>query len=134
MFFLLFRYVYSTSQEKAPSECYLLDVVFSFYSAIASTPHHSTSHFHLDTHTGLENHYTNYETHSGFITVLRLANMEMRTENVHDISIFFQLWNEVLADVKGEPGYHFNLTRFMCDSAGANFQGIQCIYGQLAAY
>ncbi len=69
-------------------------------------------------------------THS----VVWLANMEMRTENVYDISIFFQLWNEVLADVKGEPGYHFNLTRFMCGSAGANFQGIQCIYRQLAAH
>ena len=61
--------MYSTSQDKAPSECYLLDVVSSFYSTIVSTPHHGTSHFHLDKHTGLENHYTNFETHLGFITI-----------------------------------------------------------------
>ena len=33
-----------------------------------STPHCSTLHFHIDIQTSIENHYTNFKIHSGFVT------------------------------------------------------------------
>ena len=50
--------------------------------------------------------------------MLRLASMEMKSENTSDISIFFTLFNEVLEQVSGLKGYKFNL-RCLCVKRGA---------------
>ena len=60
--------------------------------------------------------------------VLRLANMELHTENMQDITIFFTLFNEVLAKVSGKEGYKFNPRAFICDEGGANFTGLKEVY------
>ena len=69
--------------------------------------------------------------HPATHSIICLANMEMRTENVRDISIFFTLWNEILGKVKGDLHYKFNPTTFMCDAAGANIQALQQVYGEM---
>ena len=43
--------------------------------------------------------------HGPMREMLRLASMEMRSENINDISIFFTLFNEVLEQVSGIKGY-----------------------------
>lgn len=68
--------------------------------------------------------------HPAMRKILRLASMEIRTENSEDIAIFFRLFNEVLAKEKGEPGYKFNPRCFVCDEGGANYKGIALVYGQ----
>jgi hypothetical protein len=69
--------------------------------------------------------------HPATHAIIRLANMEMRSENATDIARFFTMWNQILAKVKGEEGYKFNPKKFMCDSAGANMQAIKRVYGEL---
>ena len=62
--------------------------------------------------------------------MLRLASMEMRSENTNDISIFFTLFNEVLEEVSGIKGYKFNLRCFMCDEGDANYRAVREVYGE----
>ena len=46
--------------------------------------------------------------HGPMQEMIRLASMEMQTENSNDIAIFFQLFNEILEKVSGIPNYKFN--------------------------
>ena len=46
--------------------------------------------------------------HPAMRKMLRLASMEIRSENYRDIALFLTLFNEMLATVKNEPGYRFN--------------------------
>ena len=61
---------------------------------------------------------------------IRLASMEMRSENTNDISTFFMLLNEVLREVTGKEDYMFNPRCFMCDEGGANYNAIKKVYGE----
>ena len=61
--------------------------------------------------------------------VLRLANMEMRSEKTEDVSIFFTLFNEILEKVTGKNSYKFNPRCFVCDG-GANFTGQKEVCGE----
>lgn len=67
--------------------------------------------------------------HPAIRKLIRLASMEMRTENTHDIYVFFTLFNEILAKEKGVPGYKFNPRGFMCDAAGPNLNALTKVYG-----
>ena len=62
--------------------------------------------------------------------IRRLVNMEMWTKNSEDISIFFDLFNEVCTKVTGKPGYKFNARALVCDEGWANFKAIKKIYGE----
>ena len=62
--------------------------------------------------------------------MLRLASMEMRSENTNDILIFFTLFNEVSEQVSGIKGYKFNLRCFMCDEGSANYRAVKEVYGE----
>ena len=62
--------------------------------------------------------------------MLRLASMEMKSENTNDISIFFTLFNEVLEQVSGIKGYKFNLSCFMCDERGTNYRAVREVHGE----
>ena len=62
--------------------------------------------------------------------VIRLANMEMQSENTADISVFFILFNEVLQYASGDKDYKFNPSAFVCNEAGTNFCGIKEVYGE----
>ncbi len=48
-------------------------------------------------------------------------------EKTESISLFLKLWNEVLAEVKGEKGYKFNPCGIVCDNAGAMENAVQDI-------
>ena len=61
--------------------------------------------------------------------MLRLASMEMRSENTNDISKFLTLFNEVLEQMSGIKGYKFNLRCFMCDEGGANYIAVRSVWG-----
>ena len=60
-------------------------------------------------------HFALWLIHGPMREMLRLASMEMRTENMNDISIFFTPFNEVLQKVSGIEGCKFNPQCFMCD-------------------
>ena len=67
--------------------------------------------------------------HPAMKKILRLASMEIRSENHQDITLFFRLFNEILSTVKEEPNYKFNPRYFVCDEAGANYKAITQVYG-----
>ena len=73
--------------------------------------------------------FTLWMFHPTLRKVLRLANMELHTENTKDITIFFTLFNEVLAKFSGKERYKFNPRAFICDEGGANFIGLKEVYG-----
>ena len=56
--------------------------------------------------------------------------MEVKGEKSENVVLFWRLFNEVLAEVKGESGYQFNPCGWITDEAGANFNGIGTVYGQ----
>ena len=62
--------------------------------------------------------------------VMRLATMETERENTECFSLFLTIWNNLLAEVSGIPGYKFNPRGIMCDEAGCNFNAIEKVFGQ----
>ena len=56
--------------------------------------------------------------------VIRLASMDIRTENTKDIALFFTLFNGILQKESGYPEYKFNPCYFLCDEGGANHKSI----------
>ena len=59
----------------------------------------------------------------------RLATMDCKKESMDMIALFFETFNEALAEVVGEKGYKFNLSMICMDEAGANLQGLRKVYG-----
>ena len=68
--------------------------------------------------------------HLGMWRMRHLATMDVEKENKDMVVLFFQLFNKVLAEYKGEPGYKFNLMMICCDEAGANWQAIREVYSE----
>ena len=62
--------------------------------------------------------------------VIRLASMDLRTENSKDVALFFTLFNEMLQKAIGKPDYKFNPCYFLCDEGGANHNAIKIVYGE----
>ena len=60
--------------------------------------------------------------------VIRLARMDLRTENSKDIALFFTLFNEMLQKVTGKPDYKFNPCYFLCGEGGAKHKAIKIVY------
>ena len=61
--------------------------------------------------------------------IVRLASMELRSENTQSIKICLQLFNEILEKVTGKEGYKFNPRTFLCDENSANYKAVKEIYG-----
>ena len=74
--------------------------------------------------------FTLWLVHGPMQKMIRLANMEMWTENSNDIAIFFQLFNEILETVSGMPNYKFNPRCFLCNKGGANYKVVKIVYGE----
>ena len=55
--------------------------------------------------------------------------MESEREDTESITLFFNLFNEVLTAVSGINNYKFNPIR-MCEEAGADFLGIEAALGK----
>ena len=68
--------------------------------------------------------------HPAMKQVLRLASMELRSENYVEIANFFIMFNNMLAQEKGEIGYKFNPRYFVCDEGGANYKALRHVYGE----
>ena len=68
--------------------------------------------------------------HSSKREMICLTSMEMCTENVEDIMLFFRLFNEILQKVTGNDKYKFNPRCFLCDEAGANYKTIKLVRGE----
>ena len=62
--------------------------------------------------------------------VIRLASMDIRTENTKDIALFFNFFNEILQKVSGNPEYKFNPCYFLCNEGDANHKAIKTVYGE----
>ena len=61
---------------------------------------------------------------------MHLATMEAKRENTDCFTLFLTLWNNLLAELSGIPGYKFNLQGIMCNKAGCNFNPIESVYGK----
>ena len=59
----------------------------------------------------------------------RLATMDCKKESTDMIALFFETFNDALAEVVGKKGYKFNLSMICMDEAGANLQGLRKVYG-----
>ena len=68
--------------------------------------------------------------HPAMKQILRLASMELRSENYLDISLFLCLFNEMLAEISDRLGYKFNPQYFVCDEGGANYKAVHEVYGE----
>ena len=63
----------------------------------------------------------------------RIATMEVKGETSENCAKFWEILNEMMAEIKCQPGYKFNPKHFITDEAGANFNGIIAAYGQAGA-
>ena len=66
--------------------------------------------------------------HMAMHRILRLAMMEVKSESTHEISIFWELFNEILSEIKGR-NYKFNPKSIMVDENGANYCAIRNVFG-----
>ena len=71
--------------------------------------------------------------HPPLAKLIHLANMEIRSENTNDITIFFELFNEILQKETKNPEYKFNPHTFVCDESGANYNTIRNVFGETVA-
>ena len=60
--------------------------------------------------------------------ILRLAMMEVKSESTKEISLFWQLFNDILTEIKGK-NYKFNPKSIMVDENGANYCAIRKVFG-----
>ena len=54
--------------------------------------------------------------------------MEVKNESTHEITVFWELFNEILNDIKGRD-YTFNPRAIMVDENGATYCAIQKVFG-----
>ena len=60
--------------------------------------------------------------------ILRLARIEVKSESTHEISIFWDLFNEILSEIKGR-NYKFNPKSIMVDENSTNYCTIRKVFG-----
>ena len=74
---------------------------------------------------GCHSRCTGYKTlalfvyHMAMHRILRLATMEVKSKSTKEISLFWELFNEILSKIKGK-NYKFNPKSIMVDENGAN--------------
>ena len=59
-----------------------------------------------------------------------LAVMDTPREHSDDIEIFFDTFNKALGDYLNEPEYIWDPFLIMMDHKGANFEALECVYGE----
>ena len=60
--------------------------------------------------------------------ILRLAMMEVKSKSTKEISLFWELFNDILTKIKGKK-YKFNPKSIMVDENGANYCAIRKVFG-----
>ena len=71
--------------------------------------------------------------HPQLAKLICLANIEIRSENTNDITIFFELFNEILLKEMKNPECKFNPCTFVCDDSSANYNAIRNVFGETVA-
>ena len=66
--------------------------------------------------------------HTAMHHILRLATREVKTKLTHEITIFWELFNEILSDNRGRD-YKFNPRAIMVDENGVNYCAIRKVLG-----
>ena len=66
--------------------------------------------------------------HMAMHHIFRLAMMEVKSESTHEISLFWELSNEILSEIKGR-NYKFNPKSIVVDENGANYYAIRNVFG-----
>ena len=66
--------------------------------------------------------------HPAMWHILRLSTMEVTNESTCEITVFWELFSEILNDIKGRD-YKFNLSAIMVNENGANYCAIQKVFG-----
>ena len=56
--------------------------------------------------------------------------MEVRSEKTEELTIFWELLNEMLEHLTKKPGYKFNPNYIMFDEGGANFTSVDSVFGE----
>ena len=69
-----------------------------------------------------------FVSHPTMWCILRLATMEVKHESTCEITVFWELFNEILSDIKGRD-YKFNPRVIIVDENGANYCAIQKVFG-----
>ena len=83
---------------------------------------------------GCHSRCTGYKTlalfvyHTAMCHMLRLAMMEGKSESTQEISLFWELFNEILSEIKGK-NYKVNSKSIMVDENGANYCTIRKVFG-----
>ena len=83
---------------------------------------------------GCHSRYTGYKTlalfvyHMAMHRILRIAMMEVKSESTKEISLFWELFNDILSEIKGKK-YKFNPKSIMVDENGANYCTIRKVFG-----
>ena len=83
---------------------------------------------------GCHSRCTGYKTlalfvyHTAMHHILSLATMEVKSESTKEISLFWELFNEILSEIKGK-NYKFNPKSIMVDENGANYCTIRKVFG-----
>ena len=72
-----------------------------------------------------------YVYHPLLRKIIRLASMEVNVEDSEAIQIFWTLFNEVIAEYKGDPSYKFNPLGWCADEAGSNWEGLFRVFGDV---
>ena len=60
--------------------------------------------------------------------ILRLTTMEVTSKSTHEITIFWELFNEILINIKGRD-YKFNLRAIMVNENSDNYCVIRKVFG-----
>ena len=83
---------------------------------------------------GCHSQCVGYKTHTLFIYhpamqhILTLALMEVKNESTCEIIVFWELFSEILSDIK-DRDYKFNPRAIMVDENGVNYCAIQKVFG-----
>ena len=83
---------------------------------------------------GCHSRCTGYKTlalfvyHTAMHRILRLATIEVKSKLTKEISLFWELFNEILSKIKGK-NYMFNPKSIMVDENGANYCAIRKVFG-----
>ena len=68
--------------------------------------------------------------HTPMRRIICLASMEVRSEKTEELTIFWELLNEMLEQLTKKPGYKFNPNYIMFDEGGANFTSVDGVFGE----
>ena len=71
--------------------------------------------------------------HTTMQHILRLATMEVKNESTCEITVFWELFSEILIDIKGRD-YNFNPRAIMADENSANYFAIQKVFGLILSH